>query len=90
MENIFKILEKNNIFFCEICKKLISVNNNLNDINKNFNPKNKKNIQINILKLDEINKLDCSKNSNCFLCFNLFYKNNLKYKKLLEIDLKKN
>ena len=89
MEKIFKILENNNIFFCEICKKLISINNDLNEINKNYNPKNKKNIQINILNLDEIKKLDFSKNSYCFLCFNLFYKNNIKYKNLLEIELKK-
>ena len=42
MEKIFKILENNNIFFCEICKKLISINNDLNEINKNFNLKKKK------------------------------------------------
>ena len=78
---IFALLENQEIYFCPICKIIIKINLDINSIKGN-NPKNKKNLQINIPSNDILQNLsnnNISLNKHCFLCFNIFDISNNKY-----------
>ena len=81
---IFELLEKQEIYFCSICKNIIKLNLEVKE--KEYNPRNKKMIQLNLPSSEELQKLDnnlSNSNKQCFLCLNIFDISNNKYELLL-------
>ena len=79
---LFENLEKQNIYFCPICKDIIKLNIEKNIENKEeFNKRNKKLIQLKLSLNEELTKLDFDFDNYCFLCLNILDINNNKYKK---------
>ena len=84
---LFDLCEKQGINFCEICKDVIKKNLDIK-MKEEYNPKNKKYIQLNIPSNEELSKLNFNfnKNSNiyCSLCLNILDIFNTKYASLIK------
>ena len=84
---LFDLCEKQGINFCEICKDVIKKNLDIK-MKEEYNPKNKKYIQLNIPSNEELSKLNFNfnKNSNiyCSLCLNILDIFNNKYASLIK------
>ena len=81
---IFENLEKQEIYFCSICKNIIKMNLEVKE--KEYNPRNKKLIQLNLPSLEELQNFDnklSNSDKQCFLCLNIFDISNNKYELLL-------
>jgi len=81
---IFGHLEQQEIYFCSICKNIIKLN--LEAKEKEYNPRNKKMIQINLPSSEELQNLEnnlSNSDKQCFLCLNIFDISNNKYELLL-------
>ena len=86
--DLFECLEKQDIYFCSICKDIIKLNLQENKkIKEEYNPRNKKTIQLNIPSDEELSKLNFNinnKHTYCFLCLNILNINNDKYSELFK------
>ena len=84
---LIKKCEKQNIYFCQICKNIIQINLDIK-AKEEYNPKNKKFIQLNIPSYEELSKLDFNfDNKNdlcCSLCLNILDIFNNKYTSLIK------
>ena len=72
---IFELLEKQEKYFCSICKNIIKLNLEVKEKEKEYNPRNKKMIHLNLPSSEELQKLDnnlSNFNKHCFLCLNIF------------------
>ena len=86
---LFEICEKQEIYFCEICKNVIKINLDMKT-KEEYNPKNKKYIQLNLPSYEELSKLEFNFNNNdndniyCSLCLNILDIFNTKYTLLIK------
>ena len=82
---LFENLEKQNIYFCPICKDIIKLNIEKNiEKKEEFNKRNKKLIQLKLPLNEELSKLDFDFDNYCFLCLNILDINNNKYTELFK------
>ena len=88
--DLFESLEKQEINFCQICKNIIKLNIETESNSKEeYNPKNKKLIQVKLPPNEDLSKLVSNNNneSYCFLCLNILDINHNKYNEILK-DIK--
>jgi tRNA pseudouridine(54/55) synthase len=88
--DLFESLEKQEINFCQICKNIIKLNRETESNSKEeYNPKNKKLIQVKLPPNEDLSKLVSNNNneSYCFLCLNILDINHNKYTEILK-DIK--
>ena len=84
----FEICKIQDIHFCQICQNIIKINLDIKS-KEEYNPKNKKFVQLNIPSNDELSKLEFNFNNNdkniyCSLCLNILDIFNTKYTSLLK------
>ena len=87
--NVFENLEKQDVYFCPICKSIIKLNLEKNTkINQEYNRRNKKSIQLILPSFEVLSQSICNNMHNyCFLCMNILDINNDRYNKLfIEIE----
>jgi tRNA pseudouridine(54/55) synthase len=88
--DLFESLEKQEINFCQICKNIIKLNIETESNSKEeYNPKNKKLIQVKLPPNEDLSKLEFNNNNDsyCFLCLNILDINHNKYTEILK-DIK--
>ena len=88
--DLFESFEKQEINFCQICKNIIKLNIETESNSKEeYNPKNKKLIQVKLPPNEDLSKLESNNNneSYCFLCLNILDINHNKYTEILK-DIK--
>ena len=82
---LFENLEKQNIYFCPICKEVIILNIEKNkELKEEYNKRNKKFIQLNLPLNEKLSELDFNFDNYCFLCLNILDINNNKYAELFK------
>ena len=88
--DLFESLKKQEINFCQICKNIIKLNIETESNSKEeYNPKNKKLIQVKLPPNEDLSKLEFNNNNDsyCFLCLNILDINHNKYTEILK-DIK--